>query len=188
MLHHSYKRAIKILLTTSVIGTFVFGIFNPFYVIYVQKLGGTIQQAGASLAAFSVACGVLILAFSSLESSVKNKRLLYATGTLVRAIAFTFYIFIGSYFELILVQILLGISLAMTNPTFDSLFTKWTNNDDALSDWSGWEGFTGISIGLASFIGGYVVEHYGFEVVFAFMALASLLTSIYLFCLSDETL
>lgn len=184
----SYSRAIRILLTTSTVGSFIFGIFSVFYVTYIQKIGGNIETAGSSLAVFSIVSGVLILTFASLESSIENKRLLYGAGLLLRSLAFLLFMFVSTFFELILVQILLGISVAMVNPSFDSLFTKWSNKEDSISDWSGWEGFTAISVGVASLVGGYIIQHFGFTVVFALMSLLSFVTGLCVLSLKNETL
>lgn len=183
-----YNRAIKLLLVTSTLGSFIFGIFSTFYVTYVQKIGGTIEMAGASMAVFSIVSGILILAFASVESSIKNKRLLYASGILLRSLSFLLFAFVSSFFELLLVQILLGISVAIVNPSFDSLFTKHSNKEDSLSDWSGWEGFTAIAIGVASLVGGYTIQHFGFTVVFVGMSLFSFATGIFLLLQDDKTL
>jgi predicted MFS family arabinose efflux permease len=183
-----YNKAIKILLATSTVGSFIFGIFSTFYVTYIQKIGGDIETAGSSLAVFSIVSGVLILTFASVESSIRNKRLLYAAGLLLRSLTFLLFMFVSTFFELLLVQILLGISVAMVNPSFDSLFTKWSNKEDSISDWSGWEGFTAISIGIASLVGGYIIQNFGFTVIFALMSLLSFSIGILVLNIKDETL
>lgn len=183
-----YNKAIRILLVTSTLGSFVFGIFSTFYVTYVEKIGVTIEMAGASLAVFSIVSGILILALASLESSIKNKKLIYASGILLRSLSFLLFSFVSSFFELLLVQILLGISVAMVNPSFDSLFTKYSNKEDSIADWSGWEGFTAIAVGIASLVGGYMIQHFGFTVVFVCMSLFSFATGIFLLLQNDKTL
>lgn len=182
------NRGIRILLTTSGLGTLVLGVLAPYYVIYVQKLGGTLELAGASLAAFSIASGVLILSFSVWESSIKDQRRLYAVGILLRAVVFFMYIFISSFYELILTQILLGISVALINPTFDSLFTKHLTKGKAVSEWGGWEGMAAIVAGIAALSGGYIIQTVGFVPMFIFMALISVCTGLYLLMLPKEVL
>jgi hypothetical protein len=179
---------LRILLVTSGLGTLVLGLLAPYYVIYVQNLGGSIELAGASLAAFSIASGVLILAFSVWESSVKDQRKLYAVGLLLRSCVFFMYIFISSFYELILTQILLGISVALVNPTFDSLFTKHLTIGKAISDWGGWEGMTAIIAGVAALSGGFVIQHFGFAPMFSLMAFVALGTGVLVLMLPKGTL
>lgn len=183
-----YNLGVKALLLTSTIGTFVFGLFGPFYVIFTQKFGGSIQVAGYSWAAFSIVSGVLILTFSSLESSFKDKKILYIVGLVIRAIAFLLYMVITSYYQLILTQILLGISVALINPSFDSLFTAQTNKENSLTDWGGWEGLNAIATGAAAILGGYFISIFGFNIIFVGMIVLTLAQVLYLLMLPKTVL
>lgn len=98
----------------------------------------------------------------------------------MRAIAFVMYIYISSVYELILAQILLGISLALSNPAFDYLFSKHADKNKELAEWGGWEGFTMIATGCAALVGGFVIKHYGYTTVFSSMAVISVLLGIFL--------
>ncbi len=184
----SKNNSLKILLFVSTTMTFVLGVFAPFYTLYVVKLGGDIYSAGLSWAAFSIVSGVLMLSFTVWETSVKDKKILYATGYFLRAVVFCMYIFVSSISELILVQILLGISFALSNPAFDALFMKHTDRNKEIAEWGGWEGFTAIATGCAAVVGGYAIENYGFISIFSIMALISLGLGIYLITLPKDIL
>jgi predicted MFS family arabinose efflux permease len=182
------KWGIKILLLSSTITTFLTGLFAPFYILYVEKLGGDIEKAGTSLAVFSIVSGVLILAFSVWESSVKDKKKLYVGGLLLRALVFALYIYIDSYYMLLLTQFLLGISAALVNPSFDALFTEHLTKEKVIAEWGGWEGLTAIATGAASFVGPYLIIHFGFSFLFISMSLITTLIAIRLLMLPRETL
>jgi hypothetical protein len=185
---NSNHKGVKALLLTSTVGTFVFGLFSPFYAVYVQRLGGTVELAGTTWAVFSIVSGVLILAFSSLEASIRDKKVLYVSGLMIRSLVFVLYIFISSYYELILAQILLGISVALTNPAFDALFTNQTSKQEAITDWGGWEGFTAIAAGSASLLGGYFIGEFGFGPIFGGMAILNLSICLYILLLPKSVL
>lgn len=182
------NHSLKILLFVSTTMTFVLGIFAPFYALYVVRLGGDLTLAGISWAVFSIVSGVLMLAFTTWETSIKDKKALYASGYILRAITFLLYIFVGSVYELILAQILLGISLALSNPAFDALFMKHTDKNKEIAEWGGWEGLTSIATGCAALVGGFVIEIYGFTSAFSLMSLISLCLGIYLILLPKEIL
>jgi MFS family permease len=184
----SRNHSLRILLFVSTAMTFVLGILAPFYALYVVKLGGDVETAGVSWAAFSIVSGVLMLSFTVWETSVKDKKLLYASGYFLRAITFFLYIFISSMYELILAQILLGISLALSNPAFDALFMKHTDKNKEIAEWGGWEGCTAIATGCAALFGGYVIQNYGFVSVFSVMCIISLSLGLYLVLLPREIL
>ncbi len=183
-----HKGGIKILLLSSTITTFLTGLFAPFYVLYVQKLGGDIEKAGTSLAVFSVVSGVLILAFSVWESSVKDKKRIYVAGLLLRALVFALYIFVDSYYMLLLAQFLLGISAALVNPAFDALFTDHLTKEKVIAEWGGWEGLTSIATGAAAFLGPYLIVSFGFSFVFTAMALITSVIALRLLFLPKEIL
>ncbi len=188
MLKRGTKGGIKILLLSSTITTFLTGLFAPFYVLYVQKLGGDIEKAGTSLAVFSVVSGVLILAFSVWESSVKDKKRIYVAGLLLRALVFALYIFVDSYYMLLLAQFLLGISAALVNPAFDALFTDHLTKEKVIAEWGGWEGLTSIATGAAAFLGPYLIVSFGFSFVFTAMALITSVIALRLLFLPKEIL
>ena len=182
------KKGLHILFAMSGTSAFVLGVLGPYYVIFVERIGGSIELAGISLAAFSIASGVLILAFSVWESSVKDQRMLYAVGYLLRATVFIMYLFVGSFYELILTQILLGISVALINPSFDSLFTKHTSMEQAISDWGAWEGLIAIMTGVASIAGAYLIQMFGFGPLFMIMGGLTAACGFYLLLLPKDTL
>ncbi|MEI8338266.1 MAG: MFS transporter [bacterium] len=184
----SKNYSLKILLFISTSMTFVLGVLSPFYALYVAKLGGSIYFAGLSLAVFSIASGVLMLSLTVWETSIKDKKKLYAAGYFLRAVAFCMYIFVATMNELILIQLLLGISIALSNPAFDALFMKHTDKDKEIAEWGGWEGFTAISTGCAALIGGFIIQNYGFGTIFTIMSLASFSLGLYIISIPKEIL
>lgn len=183
-----HRTSIKILIAVSTLLTFLTGLFAPFYALFVEELGGGIEIAGISWAVFSIVSGLMILFFRSWESTINQKRRIMIGGLFLRAIAFLLFIFINSFFDLILVQVLIGISIALINPSYDALFTKHTSEEKAISDWGGWEGMTSIASGLASVVGAYAIKYYGYEAVFIPMAIITFCTALYLQFLPKEIL
>ena len=187
-MEHIHRRSIRILITVSTLMMFLTGLFAPFYALFVEKLGGGIEVAGESWAVFSIVSGIMILLFRSWESTIQQKRRIMIGGMFLRSFTFILFIFINSFLELILVQALVGISIALINPSYDALFTKHTSEKAAISDWGGWEGMTSIASGLASVTGGYLIKFFGYEAVFIPMAVVSFCTALYLQFLPQEIL
>lgn len=168
--------------------TFLTGLFAPFYALFVENLGGGIEVAGASWAVFSIVSGLMILTLRSWESTIHQKRRIMIGGMFLRSFTFVLFLFISSLFELIIVQALIGISIALVNPAYDALFTKHTSEEQAISDWGGWEGLTSIASGLASVTGGFAIKYYGYEAVFIPMAVISFCIAMYLQFLPKDIL
>ncbi len=184
----THRRSIHILLALSTLLTLLVGLFAPFYALFVEKIGGGIEIAGISWAVFSIVSGVLILLFTMWETHVVHKRKLLLAGLFLRALAFLSFVFITSITDLILAQVLMGISIALTNPSYDALFTHHTTEQKAISDWGGWEGLTSIAAGVASVTGGFLIKYFGYETVFLTIAACVFCMALYLSSVPKEML
>ena len=182
------NKSLRILVTTNSIFIFAFGLFGPFYAIFVQRIGGTIAFAGFSWAIFSIISGVLIFLFSNWELKVKEQELLIAFGYLLRSGVFISYAYMGSLTQLILTQVIWGIGAALATPAFDSVYAKHTTQEDSIVQWGGWEGISAIATGVAALIGGVVIEELGFKVLFLIMAVISFALGLYIWKLPREVL
>jgi predicted MFS family arabinose efflux permease len=168
--------------------TFVIGLFSPFYVVFVEKLGQNIAFAGLSWGLFAIVSGILILLFSNWELQVKEQELLCVAGYMLRGVVFLSYAFMTSVPQLLVTQVLWGISIALSTPAFDSLYSAHTSKEDAILQWGGWEGMVSISAGLAAILGGVLIEYVGFTAIFIAMACISMFLGIYIWRLPRELL
>lgn len=183
------NRSLRILVTLSVLMSFVIGMFSPFYAIFVQKIGGDISFAGISWAVFEIVCGVLMLLFTKWEMRVREQELLLALGYILRAVVFVSYVYMTSMTQLLLTQVLWGIAVAIGVPAFDAVYAAHTTKgNNALAEWSGLEGMIAIAIGVAALSGGFIIEAFGFAVIFWAMAVVCFLQGVYVWMLPREVL
>ena len=176
------------MITTNTMMVFIIGMLAPFYAVFVQKIGGGIAFAGFSWAVFSIVAGVLTLLFSRWQLKVKEQELLLALGYLFRGAVFLSYAFMGSIPQLLFTQILWGISVAIGNPAFDSIYSSHTDKTDSIVQWGHWEGIAAISTGLAALVGGVLIQAVGYSLVFFAMSFLSVLLGIYIWRLPREVL
>ncbi len=182
------NKSLRVLISANTVMVFVIGIFAPFYAVFVQKIGGNIAFAGFSWAVFSIVAGVLTLLFSRWQLKVKEQELLLALGYLFRGAVFLSYAFMGSIPQLLFTQILWGISVAIGNPAFDSIYSSHTDKTDSIVQWGHWEGIAAISTGLAALVGGVLIQAVGYSLVFFAMSFLSVLLGIYIWRLPREVL
>ena len=182
------NKSLRVLISANTVMVFVIGIFAPFYAVFVQKIGGNIAFAGFSWAVFSIVAGVLTLLFSRWQLKVKEQELLLALGYLFRGAVFLSYAFMGSIPQLLFTQILWGISVAIVNPAFDSIYSSHTDKTDSIVQWGHWEGIAAISTGLAALVGGVLIQAVGYSLVFFAMSFLSVLLGIYIWRLPREVL
>lgn len=188
MPHTHLNRSLRILIIVNTLMVFALGLFSPFYAVFVEKIGGSIAFAGFSWAMLSVVQGVLILIFTNWELKVKETELLLVFGYFMRGVVFLSYAFMNSLPQLIVTQILWGIAAAVGVPAFDATYSAHTSKDSSIAQWSGWEGIAAIAIGIAAFIGGTIIELFGYGFIFLLMAGISFFIAIYIWRLPREVL
>ena len=164
------NRALRILITVNATMVFVFGMFTPFYAVFVVRLGQDVAFAGLTWAVFSVVAGILTFLFSRWELKVVEQELLIVVGYFLRAAVFVSYAFMENVPQLVLTQILWGFAVAIGNPAFDAVYSSHTSRESSIVEWGNWEAIAQIATGLAALIGGVIIQYLGYQVMFLFMA------------------
>lgn len=182
------NRSLRILIMANTILVFVFGLFVPFYAIFIQGMGGNVATAGLTWALFMIVAGILILLFSRWEMRVKEQELLLAMGYIIRGVVFISYAFMGSMSQLLVTQVLWGVGMALGAPAFDSIYSAHTDKDDSIQQWGSWEGIASIASGCAALVGGILIQEFGYTSVFLSMAIICFLLGIYIWRLPREVL
>jgi len=172
------KKELKILLLTSVLFFLAGGLLGPIYAVFVQEIGGDLLTAGTAYSIFAIATGILIYLISKIENRMKHIEVFVTLGYGIKSIGFLGYLLITSPIHLFIVQIIMGIGEAILTPAYDGLYTKHIQKGKTVYEWGVWESLTWITVGIAAIIGGFVAKVYGFQVLFVFMLIASVLGTI----------
>lgn len=170
-------KVLKILIISSIFYNFAAGLLGPIYAIFVQQIGGTIITASVAWSIYTFFIGVLLLIFGRIEDKF-NKRKLFVIGRAVNTFGIVGYLFVSSPFQLFVVQGVLGIAVALMNPTFEAIFSRGLSKGKESSEWSTWEGSINIMYAIASLVGGTIATIFGFRILFVFMAFASALSTL----------
>lgn len=83
------------------------------------------------------------------------------------------YIFASNPIQLFIVQGILGVAVAIMNPTFEAIFSGSLDRGKESREWSLWEGSINIVYAGAALFGGVIAELYGFKILFIVMTVAS---------------
>jgi MFS family permease len=161
-------KILKILITSSIFYNFAAGMFGPIYAIFAQKIGGSILVASSAIAMYTAVVGILILVFGRFEDRLDKKKI-FITGRAVNVVGVAGYIFVSSPIDLFLVQIILGIAIAMMNPTFEALYSRGLRKGHEAFEWSVWEGSINLVLAGAAVVGGIVATVFGFTALFILM-------------------
>ena len=92
-------------------------------------------------------------------------------GFVLSAICDCLYIFASQIWQIFLLQVALGLALALLNPAWDILYTEGGNSEEK---WTAWNGGISFVAGLAALIASLLVQLNGFTLLFILMASADL--------------
>ena len=167
------KNGLKILITADAFGTFALGMIGPIYAIFVGKIGGDILDVGWAYFVFTFTSGIVLYAISRWENLVVHKERLVVVGYLINALGCLLYFFADSQITLLLVQIVLGIGVAVVSPAFDAIYSHFVNAKSEASDWGAWEAMGYFVAAVGAVLGSFVVDRYGFNTLFLVMSVAA---------------
>ncbi len=165
---------LKLLVWSSFFLTFAVGLLGPIYAVFVEEIGGDLITAGAAYGAFAISCGAIILLLSFVENKNKHKENFIIMGRLLAVIAIAGYIFVKSPIDLLIVQMLLGISYAIVAPAYDALYSRNLCAKNAAKDWGVWESQVVFAEGISAIIGGVIAQLFGFKTLFFLMLIVSI--------------
>ena len=166
------RRAIKILIASSMFYNLAAGLLGPLWAVYVESIGGGVLGASGAWAVYTFFIGVLMLLTGRLEDKL-NRRVMFVFGRFLNFVGMTGYLFVTDIYQLLIVQGILGASLAIMNPSFTAIYQKSIDRGRESSEWAYWEGTINIVLAFAAMVGGFIVTTFGFRVMFVFMSASS---------------
>lgn len=168
------KRGLKFLVITDAWATLALGMLGPIYAIFVEQIGGDILDASWAFFAFTFTSGVVMYLLSFWENKIKHKEKLILASYILIAVGCLGYYFVYNQISLLIVQVVLGLATALLAPAYDALYSHYVVKKEEASDWSLWESMGYIVGAIAAVIGGYVVNIFGFRILFIVMFIVSL--------------
>jgi uncharacterized membrane protein len=168
------QRELKLLNTISAMFVFASGLLGPIYAVFVQNIGGDLMTAGWAYGAFSIASGVLVIFLSRWEERHAHQERIMAAGFGLGCLGFLGYSFVSTPLHLLIVQVVLGVALAIRAPLFDSFYSLHLDLGKYAEEWGVWESMNLIVIGISAAVGGVIAQLFGFPVLFVAMFIVSL--------------
>jgi len=166
------RRALLILITSSIFFNISAGFLGPIYAIFVQNIGGNAIDAGTAWAIYAITVGVLYIIFGRLEDKLDKKKV-FVLGRFFDFIGVVSYLFVRTPFQLFLVQGFLGIGAAMKDPAFNALYSRLLMRGKETSEWSYQLGLTSVMWGVAALLGGIIITYFSFRTLFILMSMAT---------------
>jgi predicted MFS family arabinose efflux permease len=165
----------KKLILSANIWIFSEALLGPLFAIFGQKIMGmnSTMYISYAWAGYMIMGGLAYIALSKLiERYNINPNVMCYLGYLLSAISTFGYVMISGIYGLILIESLIGISTAMIVPSWNHMFSRENNNSTEAWGLNG--GLEKIGSGIAMIIGGLVVSHLSFNILFISMGLMQL--------------
>jgi MFS family permease len=147
---------------------FAVGMLGPIYAIFAQRVGGDIVIASSAIAIYTAVIGILILIFGRFEDRLDKKKV-FILGRAINVVGIGSYLLVASPVDLFIVQGILGVAIAMMNPTFESLYSRGLRKGHEAFEWSIWEGSINLVLAGAALTGGFIAATFGFNALFILM-------------------
>lgn len=180
------KPGLRLLLIAESLVLLAGAMIGPIQAIFVQRLGGDLLDASYAGAIFSFAAGITTLIAGRYADSHPSPKHIIIWGYAMMAFGFLLFIFVQTVWQLLLVQILIGIATPFYTPAFNALYTRHINLERAGFEWSLWDATDYFMTAVGALAGGAIVFYFGFNAVFITMSTICLISVFYLWFSHEE--
>jgi len=169
----------RILLYSSNAWSLAEGMIGPFFGVLTERIGGNILDISWVWATYLIVTGVCNIFIGKISDGKVSKEKLMISGYALNAL-FTFgYIFVSSPAHLFFVQFGLGVATALATPTWDALYSQQEDRTRTGYMWGLAGGQAQLVTGIATVIGGLIVVHFSFTILFIIMGIIQSFAAIY---------
>jgi len=181
------NKIIEVLIKTNVVMTGAWGFINPFFAVFVTK-----QIEDGSLVVIGIASAIYWLLKSVLQTPIAklldklpseddDAFALLIGSFLISIVPFGFLISVKAI-HIYFLYILLAFGDALRVPSWNAIFTRHIDRGKENREWGINSSLMGYILALTTLAGGWIAEKIGFQGVFIFGGIVSILGS--LFCLT----
>jgi len=168
------NKALRNLFLFNGIFCFAQALLGPLYAVFVRGINNQIIWVSFAWATGIISTTIFSYILSKNGDRFKNKNLLLL-GFIIRGIAWFAFIFVNNIPALLLNMAILGLGEAVGTPAFNSIFAEHLDDGCHVAEYSDWAIVLNISIALGTIVGGIVVSKFGFNPIFIFMSILSLI-------------
>lgn len=185
------NRVIKVLIFSDILITGGFGLISPIFSIFIINsiYGATLEVIGVATAIYLITRSLTQLVVSEIIEKIKGEKddfYLEFIGTIMSSLIYLFFPLIITVPQLYMAEVILGISAAMTYPTWVAIFSKHSDKKDGSKEWSIHNTLIDIILALAAIIGAIVVGKFGFQFLFLIIGTLGMLGSVVLLGMKND--
>ena len=158
------KKNLNVFIFSNSLFALAVGLFGPFYLIFVNKMGGSIENFGFALGFIALSGALTFLIFGKYSDRIGRKPFLIVGGY-VSALIVLLYTVINSLWQLYLIQILSGFIIALFEISESSFLGDVTRKNNRGSEFGKYYAILGIIEAIAIFLGGMLAEKVSFKLM-----------------------
>ena len=179
------KKNFRIFTLSNSLMALAVGLFGPFYYIFINEMGGSIENFGIA-AGLLVLSGALFSLFAGRFSDKIGRKPFLIIGGFASAIIVFLYTVIGSIWQLYLLQIFSGIITAGFETAEGSYLGDITSKDKRGAEIGRYDAMIGVFEAAAIFAGGFLAGRFGFEIVFYIVSIIALVSTLVMLRLKEK--
>jgi DHA1 family multidrug resistance protein-like MFS transporter len=169
---------------SSAIDQFAGGLIGPFYVVYIQKIGGSIENLGIAFAILMIFQSLFSYWGGKYSDKLGRKPLLIFVGYLSSVLTFA-YTLIQSVTQLYVLQAIFGISGAIYIAVSTAFLGDITQRSRRGHQIGKFKAIIGIFAAISLAIGGFIIGRFGFKIIFYAVALFGIASTTLLFWIKE---
>lgn len=145
--------------------------------ITTQVSDGSIESAGIAYSIHLVFRVIFELSVSKLlhSASDRKKFAISVIGLTLMSIAYTGFVFSFNIWIVFALYALLGMGIGIASPAKNSLFAMHLDKHKSAGQWASYDAITFLCTAIASAIGGMFATKFGFDALFALVAILNFL-------------
>ncbi|NOZ80139.1 MAG: MFS transporter [DPANN group archaeon] len=178
------KRNLRIFTFSSSLMALAFGLFGPFYLIFINDMGGSIENFGIAVGLVVFSGALISLVAGKYSDSIGRKPLLIIGGYASAIIVFL-YTIIGSIWQLYLLQIFSGLIISVFETSESAYLADITEKQRRGADIGRYDAYVGFAEAIAIFAGGFLAGKFGFELIFYLVSLIFVISTTIMFKLKE---
>ncbi|PIR41420.1 MAG: hypothetical protein COV31_00925 [Candidatus Yanofskybacteria bacterium CG10_big_fil_rev_8_21_14_0_10_46_23] len=173
------NRVIRNLIWSDIALWFAIGLLAPIFAIFVTEniSGGSLRTVGLAASFYWIARSIITLPIGRWMDRVGELgefKVMLLGSYLIPLTQFC-YIFVSQPWHIYLLGFIHGASAAMAVPGWRILFTNHLDRGSTGYEWSVEDVGVGIAIAISSYVGAFVVEKFGFDILFIILGVVGVL-------------
>lgn len=170
---------IRFLIISDVMIVGAAGMLAPLFALFVEDfiVGGNALVVSISMGVYLVARSLLQIPIATFIDKIKGEKddyFLMTAFSFVSAFLLFSYLVINQPWQLYIVQLLLGITTAITYPSYMAIFTRHIDENKEGTEWGIYYTLTDLGSAALAVIGGYLATYYGFRTLIVVVSLLSI--------------